>query len=393
MHLALLTVDDREFGRHSKSPIFGSAISSLLEGFSECPTVTVSVLSCVRDRSYKVARLGPNATFYPVFVSPAGWLRSGYLGCAHAIRKAIRKLSPDIIHAQGSERWCATAGIFQPIHPRILTLHGNIRLIDKITPLKPRSYWLAQKFLEYICLPRYDGIISLSKYASDHLSPSLRALPVIPNGIESSFFSIRRVPTHPPKILFIANIQERKNQINWIDAIIPLMERIDFEVHFFGDAPPDVSYTKEFLLRVNRFPKLHFRGRCDRDTLKTELSQATLLVLPSLEENCPMSVLEAIAANVPVIISHRAGMIEMIQDGVTGLFCDPDSASSMKETLSKLLFDSELRTRISARAQSHALRLNSPRSIAEKHRELYTKLMEGWNDKQLRSSARFQSMT
>jgi len=60
-------------------------------------------------------------------------------------------------------------------------------------------------------------------------------------------------------------------------------------------------------------------GFASRTDLKAHLRQATLLALPSLEENCPMVVLEAMAAGVPVVAARVGGVPDLIEEGKTGI--------------------------------------------------------------------------
>ncbi|GAT31760.1 glycosyltransferase [Terrimicrobium sacchariphilum] len=374
MRIALLTVDNREFGQKSETPQFGSAVAALLEGFDSLPEVNVDVLSCVRNRSFRTCMIGSRIQYHPIYVSSQGWLRSAYLGCSLKVRRALKALEPDIIHAQGTERWCAVAGAFPARAPRVLTIHGNIRLINKITPLMPRSYWRVQELLERICISRFDAVTCLSHYTKRHLSARSGELPVIPNAVESRFFSINPAPTSPLRILFIANIQERKNQVAWINAIKPLFARFPFEVHFFGVAPQDDAYVQSFHECLHSHSNLIYRGAATRDTIESELTKAAIVVLPSLEENCPMAVLEASAAGIPVITSDCSGSKELIQDRENGLLCNPKDAGSMRQALSTLLEDPQLRAKLARNSRHHAEKTHAPRIVAKQHLDLYENL-------------------
>ena len=54
-------------------------------------------------------------------------------------------------------------------------------------------------------------------------------------------------------------------------------------------------------------------------------------------ENCPLSILEAQCLGVPVVTMNHGGMVELIDDGVTGALVDEPSPKAMAETLRKIL--------------------------------------------------------
>ena len=88
-----------------------------------------------------------------------------------------------------------------------------------------------------------------------------------------------------------------------------------------------------------------------------------------------MAVIEAQAAGVPVVASRVGGVTDLIEDGVTGLFCDPSSADSMRNTVERLLCNKDLARRLSEKARERALEKYQPRIIAARHLEIYREVL------------------
>jgi len=102
-----------------------------------------------------------------------------------------------------------------------------------------------------------------------------------------------------------------------------------------------------------------------------------LLALPSLEDNCPMVVLEAMAAGVPVIAAEVGGVPDLVTDGVNGLFCQPHDAASMRDGVAKVLENPALAAALAAEAKQKAGERFHPRVIARRHLEIYREVLSG----------------
>ena len=89
-----------------------------------------------------------------------------------------------------------------------------------------------------------------------------------------------------------------------------------------------------------------------------------------------MVVLEAMAAGVPVLASNIGGVPDLIEDGKTGLFGDPDRPESFCEGVEKLLADREFAHQLAATAKNEALRRFHPLVIAKKHLEIYQEVLK-----------------
>ena len=83
-----------------------------------------------------------------------------------------------------------------------------------------------------------------------------------------------------------------------------------------------------------------------RDDVPRILSAIDIFVLTSLWEGLPISVLEAMAASLPVVATNTGGITEIILEGKTGFLVSPGDVNHMAKKLTKLLEDEELRSKI-----------------------------------------------
>jgi glycosyltransferase involved in cell wall biosynthesis len=375
--IAFLTTDNRENSReyHKSEPYFGTAPEALLQGLAEMDGVEVHVMSCVQQPMSFPAKLAKNTYFHGLVVPKIGWLRTGYQGCIRAVRAKLKSIQPKVVHGQGTERDCAISAIYSGF-PSLITIHGNMRLIAKVNRARPLSYqWLAAR-LERWTLPRAAGVICITRYTQRAVQEIAQRTWVIPNAADSTFFQCAHTPQEPPTLLCIGNISYRKNQIALVEALDPLAERHPFELLFLGGAVTDDAYAAKFFQLIAGRPWCKNGGMADRAEVKRQLSRATMLILPSLEDNCPMVVLEAMAVGTPVIAPNVGGVPDLVQHGVNGLLCDPTDPASIREQVELLLSTPKLRYQLGLRGNEEALRRFEPRVIAREHLKVYASVAE-----------------
>ena len=371
MRVALLTTDSREhfkdYGSHK--PYFGTAPEALLQGFGMLSGVEVHVLSCTQQPMLSPGKLAPNIWFYPLHVPKWGWLRTGYQGCVRAVRQKLRDIQPDLVHAQGTERDCALSAVLSP-YPRLLTIHGNLRLIKKQVGFRPFSAMWLQSYLEGLVVPRFNGVICITNYTREAVEHEVPKTWVVPNAVDPAFLALgekrlsdasarpstldSRLTT--PIILCVANIDERKNQNAFIRALDPLAKKMSFQVRFFGGCGAS-DFAREFRELIASRPWCYYGGMLGREELRSQFEQADMLALPTHEDNCPMVVLEAQAAGAPVIASNVGGVPDLIEDGVTGLLVNPENPETFYTAVERLLINNNsLRERLALSAHQKAMK-------------------------------------
>jgi len=190
--------------------------------------------------------------------------------------------------------------------------------------------------------------------------------------VDASFFELRPQPSSKLTVLCPATIDRRKNQIALIQALDSLRLPENFELLFLGSANRSGSYESEFLKLVEDRPWCRYGGFVGREELKAYLTRSAGLILPSLEDNCPMVVLEAMAAGVPVAAAKVGGIPELIRDGQTGLMFDPLDPLAMKRAMEQLLTARDL----ADPARAEALARFNPPLIARRHVEIYREAID-----------------
>jgi glycosyltransferase involved in cell wall biosynthesis len=378
LRLALITTDNREDRRDYSPahPWFGTAPQALLDGFASIPEeIEVHIISCTREHLESPLRLAPNITFHSVHVPAWTWLKLGYLGNILAIRRCLKPIQPDIVHGQGCERDCAISAVFSG-YPNLITLHGNMRRLAKLSGARPWSFPWITALLESLAVRLSCGIICLSKHTQELVAPLAKKTWLIPNAVDPAFLNIQPPETpKPPLILMVGDVTPNKNPLAFLKAITPLQSEFAFTVKLFGKFDPTQPYTAELLDFTAQNPWCISGGFLNRESLKQEMASATLLALPSLEENLPMVILEAMAVGLPVAASAVGGIPDLIADGKTGRLFDPKDAESMRSTLRSILADPTNRRNLATQARQKIHHEHLPPSIARRHQQIYQEIL------------------
>jgi glycosyltransferase involved in cell wall biosynthesis len=258
----------------------------------------------------------------------------------------------------------------------VLTLHGNMRSVARINGDPPLSYnWLAAR-LEGFVLPRTDGVVCITSYTQRAVAGLAQKTWILPNAVDASFFEIEPAPdlTATPMGLCVGTIYGRKNQNALIQALDPLATQHRFKILFAGEVAKN-AYGEEYRRLVRERPWCEHAGFLNREQLKARLKKAAFVALPTREDNCPMVVLEAMAAGVPVLASNVGGVPDLIQHEVNGLLCDPERPETFRAAVARFLEDRTLVSRIVVEARAQARRRFHPRAVAQEHVKIYQEVM------------------
>jgi glycosyltransferase involved in cell wall biosynthesis len=112
-----------------------------------------------------------------------------------------------------------------------------------------------------------------------------------------------------------------------------------------GDGP-DRNTLQDLAARLNVVPNVTFHGALNQDGVASLLSRADLFVLPSFAEGVPVSLMEAMAMEVPCISTAIAGIPELIQSGEEGILVPPSDPGLLAEAIEELFDNAALRLRL-----------------------------------------------
>jgi glycosyltransferase involved in cell wall biosynthesis len=113
----------------------------------------------------------------------------------------------------------------------------------------------------------------------------------------------------------------------------------------------------------------------ERTDVPDLLARASVFALSSRSEGLPISVLEAMAAGLPVVASDVGGLRELVEDGVNGILVPPGNAVALAAALTRLVADAELRRTMGEASRLRAEKLFDLPRFRQAHLELYRRML------------------
>jgi glycosyltransferase involved in cell wall biosynthesis len=163
----------------------------------------------------------------------------------------------------------------------------------------------------------------------------------------------------PPMVLFIGRLEPRKGIDVFLaaaGALLSIGTDVTFVVAGDNRRPgPDGERYPDAWFRTGgaRSDQLEFVGEVGDDDLDTLIRESSVVVMPSLYESFGLVVVEAMMHGRPAVASAVGGLVELIEDGVTGRLVPPDDASALADAIRGLLADPVEARAIGVRARQY----------------------------------------
>lgn len=119
-----------------------------------------------------------------------------------------------------------------------------------------------------------------------------------------------------------------------------------------------------------------FTGAISRDEVNEIMGKSEICIVPSLWENYPMVVLEAMAAGCAIAAAKRGGIPEIITDNQNGLLFNPNAPKDIFRAVNSLLIDEPYRLQLANAGRIRVQQLNSKElhcSITEEYQKYFVK--------------------
>ncbi len=206
------------------------------------------------------------------------------------------------------------------------------------------------------------------------ITPNARTR-VIPNPAPSVKPISPKLVKDDPMLLFSGAIHESKGVFDLLRVVASLRHRYPRIRLVLAGTGPAIELVKKRVEAFGITAQLELLGWVDAQTRDALLQEADVFVLPSYYEGLPMSVLEAMAAGLPVVASKVGGIPEVIEHMVDGWLVTAGDVPAIRVALEMLLADAVLRETMGIAAQQRVQRYFSLELVLEQIEDIYRELV------------------
>jgi glycosyltransferase involved in cell wall biosynthesis len=271
--------------------------------------------------------------------------KTKYLFYIRELKRATTTFRPGIMHAHYASSY-GTLGNLCGFRPLLISLWGS-DVYDF-----PRKNLLTRKLLRFN-LSAADLILSTSYAMAKEASKYTRKrISIIPFGIDLDRFkpAIRVVALQNDNIIIgTAKALEPEYGIEYLIRAFALVCQRNPEksllLKIAGGGSLEAS-LKTLALATGIGDRIEFTGRLDHGEIPAFLGQLDIFAALSLSESFGVSVIEASACAIPVLVSRIGGLKEVVDEDVTGLIVPAKDVEASASALESLVSDPELRIRL-----------------------------------------------
>jgi glycosyltransferase involved in cell wall biosynthesis len=274
-------------------------------------------------------------------------------------------------------------------YPLMLRYHTPAR-VHTVHNLAPREMgvrvgaWVRQLAFRY----RLGGVVPVA--VADEVRATIQRLygypdpPLIPNGIPTDEYAPnpdtraqwRQAHGIEPRATVVTHIGRfafQKNHALLVEAFAQVRSDAPLYLLLVGGGELE-NAVREQVAGLGLQGRVRFLGV--RADVADILRASDMFVLSSRWEGNPLSVMEAMAAGLPVVSTAVGGVPELVREGETGLLVPSEDAAALAQAMQALVDDAARRRAMGAAARQHAVAHFDIRHTVRGYEQLYEALLK-----------------
>ncbi len=304
----------------------------------------------LQNYSPEIEIITPEHSFYNSLKSSSLIKKSFYFTVVPLIRKIIKTLNPDIVHAHYASSY-GLLGALSDFHPLIVSVWGS-----DIFEF-PYYYAINKKIIKYV-LKKADVILATSQaMADDVVKFSRKSAIVTPFGVDINTFKPVHLEEKKSESEFRLTTIKSLEPVYGIDILIKTFKKLKekfpalkLKLVIIGKGSGEGD-LKELTQQLNLSNDIEFKGYVNPKEIYLHHQQSDLTVFLSRLEGFGVSLIEAMACGKCVVASNVGGHKELVQDGINGFLVPPEDIDASVNVLEKVIKDDDLRKKVGIAAR------------------------------------------
>lgn len=251
--------------------------------------------------------------------------------------------------------------------PYVLQTHGMID--PSSNPLaKPLDALLTRPILRHAHRILY--LTEVERHGVVGVGGDKLPLAELPNGVPQAQ-PAQPSPSRGSEVLYLARLAPRKRPRLFVEVAAALAE--EFPGAQFVLIGPDEGEGAAVTAAIGESAhsdRISWAGPLPPELTVERMRQASIYVLPSINEPYPMSVLEALSVGLPVVITNTCGLADVVRQSGAGAVVD-ESMAALRDALRTLMSDPEEARAAGLRGRDYVRKNLSMEAIARRLAELY----------------------
>jgi glycosyltransferase involved in cell wall biosynthesis len=283
----------------------------------------------------------------------------------------VRRERPHIVHVNSAKAAALgrVAAWLTRVPIRIYTVHGWS--YTAYTGASSALYLWVERLLRplttvTVCVAESERRAGLEARTCDEATTV-----VIHNGVDLTRPTAPGSAAERCRLVTVGRLQAPKDTLTLVRALAELPRGV-CEAVIVGDGPDRTTVENE-VRRLGLESVVQLAG--ERNDVPELLAASDVFVLSSRSEGLPLSILEAMAAGLPVVATSVGGVSELVVEEETGLLVPPGDPQALAGAIERLLGDSTLRRRLGGAGRLRAEQRFDLVSTCQAHLDLYSALL------------------
>jgi glycosyltransferase involved in cell wall biosynthesis len=277
--------------------------------------------------------------------SEGEWIKLKYLKALPLLKKYLKKFQPQILHAHYASSY-GFLGALTGFHPYILSVWGA-----DVYDFPVRSYF--HELVLRFNLSKADKILSTSHVMAIQTKKfTNKTIEVTPFGIDLAKFNVmeKKINLFPKDSIVIGTVKtlEDKYGIQYLVEAFAIVKqsypKLPLKLLIVGRGSKELE-LKNLAKKLNIEEETHFTGWVNVEEVPQYHNLLDIAVFPSVldSESFGVAVIEAAACQKPVIVSNKGGLIEVVENGKTGIVVPAKNPNKLANAIEYFLENSEAR--------------------------------------------------